>query len=139
MTERSKPPEDPWSTTPSVYERLGESGFERLVRAFYAAVPGDPVLAPMYPADDLDGAEARLRDFLVYRFGGPPRYLERRGHPRLRRRHLPFPIDDDARDRWLALMGRALDEAELPPGADDVRALLARFFAQTADFLRNRP
>ena len=48
----------------------------------------------MYPADDLAGAEQRLRDFLIGRFGGPPRYIEQRGHPRLRMRHMPFAIDD---------------------------------------------
>ena len=57
------------------------------------------------------GAEQRLRDFLIYRFGGPPLYIEQRGHPRLRMRHAPFPIGQGARDRWLQLMDRALDEA----------------------------
>ena len=128
-------PEDPWSTDPTVYETVGEDGFERLVGAFYRRIPDDPLLGPMYPADDLEGAEQRLRDFLVDRLGGPPRYLETRGHPRLRRRHMPFPIDVAARDRWLTLMGEALVEAEFPPA---VRELLERFFAEVADFLRNR-
>ena len=65
-----------------IYARIGEEGFERLVRAFYAQVPDDDVLAPMYPRDDLAGAEERLRDFLIGRFGGPLRYLERRGRRR---------------------------------------------------------
>ena len=63
-----------------VYARIGEEGFARLVRAFYAQVPGDDILGPMYPAEDMSGAEERLRDFLVGRFGGPPRYMEQRGH-----------------------------------------------------------
>ena len=118
-----------------VYAAVGEEGFARLVRAFYAQVPADPVLAPMYPADDLAGAEVRLRDFLVGRFGGPPRYIQERGHPRLRLRHLPFPIDQTARDHWLALMARALREAALP---DEASAVLWEFFQQTASFLVNR-
>lgn len=118
-----------------VYERIGEEGFTRLVRAFYAQVPGDDILAPMYPADDLDGAEQRLRDFLVGRFGGPPRYVEQRGHPRLRMRHVPFAIDQQARDRWMQLMDRALDEAALPP---DVTALMRDFLGQVATFMINR-
>ena len=81
-----------------IYDRIGEEGFERLIRAFYAQVPGDDILAAMYPKDDLDGAEQRLRDFLVGRFGGPPRSIEQRGHPRLRMRHAPFSIDQTARD-----------------------------------------
>ena len=60
-------------TEDQVYARVGEEGFARLVRAFYAQVPSDEVLGPIYPAADLAGAEVRLRDFLVGRFGGPPR------------------------------------------------------------------
>jgi hemoglobin len=122
-------------TEEQVYERIGEEGFARLVRAFYAQVPGDDILGPMYPAHDFAGAEERLRDFLVGRFGGPPRYLEQRGHPRLRMRHMPFAIDQRARDRWIALMDRALDDAQLPP---EVTALLRDFLAQVATFMINR-
>jgi hemoglobin len=118
-----------------VYARIGEDGFARLARAFYAQVPGDPILGPMYPPDDLAGAEARLRDFLVGRFGGPPRYMEQRGHPRLRMRHMPFAITSDARNQWVENMDRALDAAALPA---DVAALLREFFHQTATFLLNR-
>ena len=118
-----------------IFERIGEEGFARLVRAFYAQVPDDELLAPMYPRDDLAGAEERLRDFLIGRFGGPARYVERRGHPRLRMRHMPFTIDEAARDRWVRNMDRALDEAQLP---EDVIASLREFFHSTATFLRNR-
>ncbi|MFO7301910.1 MAG: globin [Acidobacteriota bacterium] len=118
-----------------VFRQIGEEGFARLVRAFYAQVPDDDVLGPMYPADDLEGAEERLRDFLVGRFGGPPRYIERRGHPRLRMRHAPYPIDQRARDRWVQLMTRALDEARLPAESDRI---LRAFFEATATFMMNR-
>ncbi len=117
-----------------VYPRIGEEGFTRLARAFYAQVPQDDVLGPMYPAEDLVGAELRLRDFLVGRFGGPQRYVEARGHPRLRARHAPFRIDADARDRWMQLMARALVEAEVPPEVD---AVLRPFFEQTSTFMMN--
>jgi len=118
-----------------VYAAIGESGFERLVSAFYRQVPADGLLGPMYPAHDLQGAEQRLRDFLIYRFGGPPRYIEQRGHPRLRLRHAPFPIGEKARDRWLTLMFRALEEAALP---EDAKEALRAFFTSTAAFLMNR-
>ena len=62
------------------------------------------------PPQDLADAEQRLRDFLVGRFGGPSRYIEARGHPRLRMRHMPFAITPAARQRWLELMARALEE-----------------------------
>ena len=119
-----------------VYAQIGEDGFARLVRAFYRQVPGDDVLGAMYPPGDLAGAEERLRDFLVGRFGGPQRYIEQRGHPRLRMRHAPFAIDQRARDRWIALMTRALDETALPKESD---AVLRAFFDSTATFMMNRP
>jgi hemoglobin len=122
-------------TEEQVYERIGEDGFARLVRAFYAQVPADDILGPMYPAADLAGAEIRLRDFLVGRFGGPPRYVEQRGHPRLRMRHMPFAIDQRARDRWIELMSAALDEQGFDP---EVRELMREFLAQVATFMINR-
>jgi hemoglobin len=118
-----------------VFQQIGEDGFVRLVRAFYAQVPSDDVLGPMYPTDDMAGAEARLRDFLVGRFGGPPRYIEERGHPRLRMRHAPYAINQHARDRWMQLMTRALDEVRLPAESD---AVLRGFFDGTATFMMNR-
>ena len=109
-----------------LYAAIGEDGFARLIAAFYRQVPDDDILGPLYPPDDLPGAEQRLRDFLVGRFGGPLRYIEQRGHPRLRMRHAPFPITLATRDRWMTLMTRALDETRLPPDAD---ALLRGFLA----------
>ena len=118
-----------------IYATIGEDGFERLVGLFYRQVPTDDILGPMYPKDDLAAAEQRLRDFLVGRFGGPQRYIEQRGHPRLRMRHAPFPIDHEARDRWMELMGHALDEAHLPA---DVTEFLREFFGGVATMMVNR-
>ena len=119
-----------------IYAALGQEGFDRLVNAFYRQVPADDVLGPMYPPNDLDGARQRLRDFLIGRFGGPQTYIEQRGHPRLRIRHAPFAIGQAARDRWLQLMTKALDEAALP---DEPRQMLLAFFESTTTFLKNRP
>jgi hemoglobin len=119
-----------------IYATIGPDGFQKLVAAFYRQIPQDPILGPMYPAADLVGAEKRLRDFLIFRFGGPSTYLEERGHPRLRMRHFPFPITGAARDRWMELMGRALEESQLPPQVDKT---LREFFGGTATFLVNRP
>ena len=122
-------------TEEDLYPTIGEEGFTRLIYAFYAQVPNDPILGPMYPKDDLAGAEERLRDFLIGRFGGPQRYVERRGHPRLRMRHMPFAIDTAARNRWVMLMDRALEEAKLP---DEATSLLREFFHGVATFMINR-
>ena len=120
----------------SVFDILGEEGITRMVAAFYRSVPNDDVLGPMYPEDDLEGAEKRLRDFLIYRLGGPPRYLEERGHPRLRMRHLPFAVTQQARDHWVAAMTHAMQQEGIP---DSVQQALQPFFDQMATFLINRP
>jgi hemoglobin len=114
---------------------VGEAMILGAVAAFYRQVPTDDILAPMYPAGDLAGAEQRLGDFLVGRFGGPPRYVEARGHPRLRLRHAEFAIDRSARDRWVALMDRALEEVAFP---EPHRARVREFLAGVATFLINR-
>jgi hemoglobin len=118
-----------------VYAAVGEEGFERLVAAFYKQVPTDDILGPMYPPGDLAGAEERLRDFLIGRFGGPPRYIQQRGHPRLRMRHAPFAVTPAARDRWLQLMTRALEQAAFPA---DVTIELHAFFAEVSTMMINR-
>ena len=120
----------------SVYDSIGHDGFQRLVAAFYRRVRQDDLIGPMYPADDWEGAEKRLRDFLIFRFGGPQDYIEQRGHPRLRMRHVPFKIGLAERDRWLSLMDAALDETAIPEPA---ATALREFFAPTADFMRNTP
>jgi hemoglobin len=98
------------------YELVGgHDTFRRLVERFYAGVAGDPVLRPMYPGADLGPAADRLRMFLEQYWGGPTTYGEQRGHPRLRMRHAPFPVDPDARDRWLTHMRAAVDSLGLPP------------------------
>jgi hemoglobin len=119
-----------------IYAQIGEDGFARLVTAFYKQVPGDDILGPMYPADDMVGAEERLRDFLIGRFGGPQRYIESRGHPRLRMRHMPFKLNQAARDRWVQLMDKALDEAALPV---ESAQCLREFFHHMATFMINSP
>jgi hemoglobin len=119
-----------------VYSLIGEPGLTRLVAAFYRRVPLDDILSPMYPAHDLAGSERRLRDFLIYRLGGPPRYIEQRGHPRLRVRHAPFHINQAARERWMELMTAALEEAAFPAEADQ---FLRTFLGEMATFLVNRP
>jgi hemoglobin len=119
-----------------IFPLIGEEGFERLVAGFYRRVPADDLLGPLYPPGDLAGAERRLRDFLVMRFGGPERYAQTRGQPRLRMRHGRFTIDQAARDRWVALMEAALEDGELP---DAVKPTLRQFFHDAATFLINRP
>ena len=93
----------------------GHDTFVRLVDAFYDGVADDPVLRPMYPEEDLGPAKERLTMFLEQYWGGPSTYSAQRGHPRLRMRHVPFKVNPDARDRWLAHMRTAVDSLGLAP------------------------
>ncbi|MGC0421568.1 hemoglobin [Embleya sp. AB8] len=100
---------------PSLYDAVGgEETFVKLVHRFYQGVREDPLLRPMYPEEDLAGAEDRLRMFLVQYWGGPRTYSEQRGHPRLRMRHAPFAVTEEARDAWLRHMRAAVDDIALP-------------------------
>jgi hemoglobin len=119
----------------NIYARLGEERFTKLIAAFYGRVRRDDVIGPLYPPDDWENAEQRLRDFLIYRFGGPDKYIQERGHPRLRGRHMPFSIGVKERDRWIELMDAAMKETDIP---EDIAQTLGDFFSQTADFMRNK-
>lgn len=95
----------------------GEPFFTRLVRGFYDQVKEDDLIGPMYPDQDWEGAENRLRWFLVQYWGGPREYQAHRGNPMLRKRHFPFAIGEPEADRWLELMGKSMeqfDDDELP-------------------------
>jgi hemoglobin len=126
----------PADAVAGIYDAIGADGIARLTAAFYQRVSTDDILRPLYPEADLADAEARLRAFLIFRFGGPPHYIAQRGHPRLRLRHAPFAIDQRARDRWVALMEQALEQAAFPP---PVTATLRQFFQEVATFLINHP
>ena len=112
-----------------------EQLFHDMVSAFYRRVREDELIGPMYPENDWEGAEQRLRDFLIYRFGGSDRYIQQRGHPRLRMRHAPFKIGIAERDRWLEMMNEAMLEVNVP---GSMTLELKVFFEQVADFMRNQ-
>ena len=118
-----------------VMEICGEQGIRHMVAAFYRRVRTDDLLGAMYPPTDWTGAEQRLAGFLLFRLGASTRYLEMRGHPKLRMRHITFRIGVAERDRWLELMTAAMVETGMPAAA---REFFDPFFAQVADFMRNQ-
>lgn len=120
------------------YARLGGApGVRALVDRFYDLMDLEPDYAGIrrLHATNLDHAREKLFMFLSGWTGGPPLYVERYGHPRLRQRHLPFAIGTVERDEWMSCMLRAMAELELP---EDLRGELAEAFFRTADFMRNR-
>lgn len=127
------PPENPH------YRLLGgEAGVRALVDRFYKLMdelPEAAAIRAMHP-EHLGVSSQRLFEFLSGWLGGPPLYTERHGHPRLRQKHLPFPVDIAARDAWMRCMDQALEEQ-----VSDItlRNELRAAFFKTADFLRNQP
>ena len=121
----------------TLYEEMGGAPFfEKLVIGFYEGVKTDPILKPMYPEEDLAGAISRLTMFLSQYWGGPTDYSEQRGHPRLRMRHNVFPINGDARDRWLTHMSNSLAKLEIEP---HLRDQLWTYLVTAAHSLVNLP
>lgn len=119
-----------------LYDRVGGlEFFERLVEEFYRGVVTDEVLWPLYPDhSDLEGAKRRLALFLAHYWGGLTTYLEERGHPRLRMRHMPFTVGPLERDRWLVHMARAV---EAVCDDDEARVEMMAYFTKAAEHLRN--
>lgn len=121
------------------YERLGGSGaIRKLVDRFYDLMDEDPdyyAIRKLHPADLTDSRD-KLAWFLNGWTGGPSDYIDRFGHPMLRRRHMPFPIGETERDQWMGCMLRAMDEAGVETA---LREELKAAFFKTADFMRNQP
>ena len=119
----------------TVFEQVGgEATFFRLADVFYELVDGDPDLRPMFPGD-LAGPKERLALFLSQYFGGPSTYSERRGHPRLKMRHVPFSIGTAERDRWVGHMLAAIDTIQVPEPAC---SQMKEYFEHAATFMINR-
>ncbi len=122
----------------TIYEQIGgEQAVRRLIDRFYDLMDTLPEAAgirALHP-ETLDESRNKLFWFLSGWMGGPQLYTERFGHPRLRARHLPFPIGESERDQWLMCMNKALEEV-----VDNalMRVQLSRSLAQLADFMRNR-
>jgi len=126
------------SSTPTPFELLGgDTGIRRLVDRFYDLVDSAPEAATIRAlhARSLRASRDKLHLYLTTWTGGPPVYMERYGHPRLRMRHFPFRIGTRERDEWLWCMGRALAEHEMP---DELRAQLRERLHALADHMRNQ-
>ncbi len=115
----------------------GAETFRTIVSRFYGLVRDDEVLRPMYPEQDLSGAEDRLRMFLEQYWGGPRTYSEQRGHPRLRMRHAPFRIGFIERDAWLRCMHSAVASIDSTTLDDEHRGKLLAYLDMAAQHMVN--
>jgi hemoglobin len=127
---------EPTPLTP--YQQLGgENAVRELVDRFYDymdQLPEATTIRALH-AKSLSASREKLFLFLSGWLGGPSLYVEKYGHPRLRARHLPFPISTAERDQWLLCMKRAL--ADMPIDAT-LAGQLIEAFARTADHMRNK-
>jgi hemoglobin len=116
----------------------GDAGIRRLVDRFYDLMDSSPEAATVrrLHAASLKASRQKLYMYLTGWTGGPPIYVEKFGHPRLRARHLPFHISSRERDEWLWCMDRALDEQPMP---DSLRDMLREKLHALADHMRNQP
>lgn len=137
MTGRATPDGDA-AAQPTAFELIGGADKVRsLVDRFYDLMDLEPTYAgirALHPPS-LDGSRDKLYWFLSGWLGGPPMYTDRFGHPRLRARHLPYPIGLAERDQWMACMMSAMAECDIDTGLAD---RLAQSFFGTADWMRNR-
>jgi len=124
----------------SLYDQLGgEVGVRALVDVFYDEMdrrPGVKSLRDMHPPD-LKESREKLFWFMSGWLGGPPLYMQKKGHPRLRARHMPFAVDELARDHWMLCMRAAIDQVARDVDAELLAKLDAALF-QLADHMRNQ-
>lgn len=119
----------------TIYEQVGGTEtFRKMVDIFYAKIEADFELRAMFP-EDLEPGKKWQYLFLQQYFGGPHDYIEERGHPRLRMRHSPFPIDDRAQKAWLQYMLEAVDEVGIQEPA---RGIMRDYFIRGSEFMINR-
>ena len=114
----------------------GRDAVDRIVDLFYDrmdTLPEAQTIRAMHPAD-LSGIRSLFKKYLAEWLGGPPAYSDERGHPRLRRRHLPFAIGAAERDAWMLCMNGALDEVIADK---ELRENLSRQLLGVADWMRN--
>lgn len=115
----------------SHYETIGPNHIKKLIYDFYQGIQTDELLSPLY-RDGFDLAEERLHLFMMQYLGGPETYSEKRGHPRLRKRHVHFPMNEETKNRWLHHMNKALQQSKMQ---EIHKKYLGDYFTKTAEFL----
>ena len=136
MSEFYVPPSGPPQGAPpsrEIFARLGEAGIRALLQAHYQRLAASEV-SHLFTGDMVEAAD-RSADFFIQVLGGPPHYSQKHGPPRMRARHIPFPIDAKAREVWLSCFRAALDEVEFPP---EFRTEFEKFLDEFSAWMVNR-
>ena len=118
----------------TIYEKLGDERLKLILDTFYDKVFENPVLSPLFNKTEKDSIKHKQFCFLTQFLGGPPRYNEIYGPPRMRARHLPHRIDETAKNEWLKLMKESIQTLDMDEGFKDA---LYNCFPKLADHMKN--
>ncbi|TGK01362.1 bacitracin resistance protein BacA [Leptospira langatensis] len=130
------PPVGPPASNPklhTLFAILGEAKIRELVSLFYAKIPSSDI-AFMFP-QDLEESIVKSADFLIQVLGGPSYYVQKYGPPRMRARHLPFPIDEKARRTWLSCYRKAIKEWD---AGEEEKEILWKFLEDFSAWMVNK-
>ena len=118
----------------TLYELVGDARLQTLISSFYAKVFENPVIGPLFNQTDADTIKDKQYCFLSQFLGGPQRYAQKYGPPKMRRRHAPHAITTEAKDEWLKLMKASVYELDLP---DHLKEALYNCFPLVAQHMVN--
>jgi hemoglobin len=120
---------------PTMYEKLGDERLQNLIDAFYDRIFTNEILSPLFNATEKEVIKDKQFCFLTQFLGGPLRYFEKYGNPKMRQRHLPHPIGQAERDEWLKLMHEAIQTLDWE---DENKTALYNCFPTLASHMMNR-
>jgi len=131
FTPPGGPPQKPLNR--ELFGILGEEKIREMLRIHYSHLEESSV-RDLFP-QDMEEASQKAADFFIQVMGGPPYYAQKYGPPRMRARHMPFPISPEARNIWLACFRKALDELPFP---EENRAEFDEFLDSFSNWMINR-
>ena len=121
--------------TKTLYEQIGDNQLHTLLNSFYAKVFSSPVIGSLFNQTEMDSIKDKQFRFLSQFLGGPQRYTEKFGHPKMRQRHAPHAITDIAKEEWLKLMKLSIEELDME---EDLKVALYNCFPRVAAHMVNR-
>lgn len=119
----------------TLYELIGDDRLQALINSFYAKVFESPIIGPLFNQTNADTIKDKQYCFLSQFLGGPQRYTQKYGPPKMRRRHLPHAITVEAKEEWLRLMKASVYELDLP---ENLKEALYNCFPLVAQHMVNR-
>jgi len=123
------------ATSKTLYEHLGDEQLRELVNSFYTKVFDSPIIGPLFNQTNADTIKDKQYCFLTQLLGGPQRYAETYGPPRMRMRHMPHAIKPEAKDEWLRLMRASINDLDI---SESLKEALYLVFPKIAQHMVNR-